>query len=464
MASSPEKKEIDELEETKISLDLSEIPDDGGFDSVGFDYNPEDLEKTPVSGTPITGFSSDSDDSQPTALPQTTTASQLAAVMAEFGFNVPEREPDWKKLQTGLIGIDLGSSDAVVASFNNDGKAVVMDNSIAERTTPTRLLLEANEDWLIGREAQSLAPSVPEQDIGDLKSLFLMEGWSTVINGTTYTSQQLLTIFIKRLLEELDPEDESFAPSHVALAAPVWFKEEQRLAMAEAIKDAGYTVVGVTDELLAACVPYSLRLPDLRSRKCVVVDVGHRGTSLAFTECVGGDIKILSQAGLPNLGAVNWDELLIAEGVRKFIELHDFDPRVDPACMTDLNRRVEQAKKALSSRKQCIMAIQSQGKTCKVRFTREAFERASQGMLRTINIFLNKAREKSGFESWAEFDALVVTGGGARIPMVRQVIEETVDRAAEAFNAEENVAIGALYWGMSARHQYNKKQEEKRNQ
>ena len=129
--------------------------------------------------------------------------------------------------------------------------------------------------------------------------------------------------------------------------------------------------------------------------------------------------------------------------------------------MTDLNFRVEEAKKALSSRKQCNMLIQSEGKTLKVRFTREAFEKASLTLVKTLKSYLNRVLDQSNKNEWSDFDALVITGGGARIPMVRNIIEETIGRSAEPFNAEENVAIGALYWGVYARHQALQEEEEK---
>ena len=121
-----------------------------------------------------------------------------------------------------------------------------------------------------------------------------------------------------------------------------------------------------------------------------------------------------------------------------------------------------EAKKSLSLRKHYIMPIQANGKTLKVRFNRESFERASRRLLKRLSIFLSKVREKGELAEWSEFDALVVTGGGARMPMVKKAIEDTVGRQAEPFNAEESVAIGALYWGVSARHKANKAAEEAR--
>ncbi|MDF1664593.1 MAG: hypothetical protein P1V97_22735, partial [Planctomycetota bacterium] len=68
-----------DLEDTHINLDFSDLPDDGGFDTVGFDYNPDALEKTPASGTPLADFSMTRDENgdtpaSGTPLPPPTTA------------------------------------------------------------------------------------------------------------------------------------------------------------------------------------------------------------------------------------------------------------------------------------------------------------------------------------------------------------------------------------------------------
>jgi len=415
---------------------------DEAFDTIGFDggFLDSDDAKAEDDKTPTDGIDG-----------VNLNAPQWGVDMVDWAVPPPFQEPNLKALQRGLVGIDLGSSDAVVASFDADGRATIIANSVDDRTTPSRILRDTDGDWLIGKEARSLAPTLPEFDFGDLKSLFLLDNWATVIDEQEYTAKTLLATFVKCLLEDVAEQLPS-EPTHLALAAPVWFSEKQRGAMANAVETLGLKVVGVTDESLAASVPYSLRLPDLQARKVVVVDVGFKGSSIAFIECAAGDLRILCQAGLPDLGGINWDELLTAEVVRKFSEYHGFDPREDPVCMTDMALRVEEAKKALSQRRQAVMRIQSKGETLKVQFSREAFERASQKILKRLRSFIKLARDKGGFDSWDEFDALIIAGGGARMPMVKAVVEETVGRQSESFNTEEAIAIGALYWGMSTRY------------
>jgi molecular chaperone DnaK len=427
-----------------IEIQIPE-PDLDAFNSFDFEALPvDDLEKTPVHGVSLAGFRLESTVANVSGAPERDELTTMA------NFEIPEREPDLAVLQEGLIGLDLGSSDAVIAAFNEHGKAVVVTNSDNERSTPVRLLYDEGE-WLIGREAQSLAPFHPDQDLSDFKSLFQMEGWSTNVAGEEVGAEQLMQVFISRLLEEAQ-EQLACVPTSVALAAPVWFKEPQREALARAVGSCGLEVVGVTDELLAACVPYSLRLPDLAPRRVVVVDVGQRGSSVAIVRCATGDLDVRYQAGLPDLGGRSWDDLLLAEGVAAFNAEHGFDPRADATCLTDLSLRVEQAKKALSQRRQYEMPIQSEGRTAKVKFSRERLEELSAPLLRKLEHFLERFRERAGDDDWGSFDALVVSGGGARIPMVRKAIEAVVGRDSESFTAEENVAIGALYWGVSARH------------
>ena len=57
-------------------------------------------------------------------------------------------------------------------------------------------------------------------------------------------------------------------------------EQPQREALGRAVAKAGISVLGVTEEALAAAVPYSLRLEDLNPRIAAVFDLGHAAIGL----------------------------------------------------------------------------------------------------------------------------------------------------------------------------------------
>jgi molecular chaperone DnaK (HSP70) len=60
-------------------------------------------------------------------------------------------------------------------------------------------------------------------------------------------------------------------------------------------------------------------------------------------------------------------------------------------------------------------------------------------------------------KAWSQLSAVIVTGGGTRMPMIRKALKkETGVDPEKGINPDEGVAIGALYWGLVARSRANK--------
>src|SRR5690606_19166762 len=144
----------------------------------------------------------------------------------------------------------------------------------------------------------------------------------------------------------------------------------------DAVERTGVTLVGITDEALAAAVPYSLRLPDLNPRVALVFDLGHASLGVGLVRCEGGDIEVLAQDARRELGSSRFDQLIAQEAARKFKQAHGFDPMDDKGAAVDLRLRAEDAKRELSRRTQATLTVSAGGKTLKVGFTRAGFEEA----------------------------------------------------------------------------------------
>ena len=374
---------------------------------------------------------------------------------------LPEQDagPNLEVLRKGLVGIDLGASIAVIARFNEDGKHEVVPNADAELGTPAQVFYDEDGEQLIGKEARRLAPSAPERVFLDAKSLLGESQFKAAVGESQLKAEDILAAIARRLLEDVT-ERTGVRPTHAALAAPVWFLPPQREALRRAVEKAGVEVVGVTDEPLAATVPYSLQLRDLNPRKAAVFDLGHSGLGCAVVQCAKGDIQILAAEARRDLGATRWDAVIAEEAARHFFAQYGFDPRDDKGASLDLMLRAEEAKKSLSQRPSVTVVVSARGKSVKINFTRPAYEQATVALTEESRRFFNHVREKAGVASWDEIEAVILTGGGARIPAIRRmVVKETGREPVKGINPDEGVAIGALYWGLFAR--FNKDREPK---
>ncbi len=367
-----------------------------------------------------------------------------------------DAQPDLEALQQGLVGVDIGAATAVVARFDEDGHHVIVPNADDELLTPAQVVFDEDGEKLVGREARMTAPSAPGRAIIDLKEM-IADPFFRLGGGDDVDARAVVAFLLGRLLDDV-AADTGTRPTHVALAAPAWFAEPQREVLRAAAERAGVTLVGITDESLAAAVPYSLRLPDLNPRTALVFDLGHAALGVAVVRCAGGDIQILAQDARRDLGSSAWDRLLAEEASRKFKQAHGFDPAKDAPSKLDLRLRAEDAKRELSRRAQCALVVSGGGKSLKVGFTRTGFEEAAKGLVQRSLELARAVRDKAGLKAWREVDALILTGGGARTPLVRRALTAEVGREPEkGISHEEGVAIGALYWGIGERHRTAKR-------
>lgn len=426
---------------------------DDDFDALGFDT------QFAPGADPVSAFAplGDDDDTPPGGIYmgealQVLDAHAVGKALAEASGEKIELPPDLEPLQQGLVGIDFGASHAVVACFNAHGKHEIVPNEHDERITPAHIFFDDDGEQLVGREAGLMAPSAPERAVIGLKEVLSDPDYRFQPGpGQDLTGEDVLAIVIGRLLADVENHTGERA-THVSLAAPAWFGEQEREVLQRAVERHGVVLVGITDEALAAAVPYSLRLEDLSPRLALVFDHGHAALGVAVVRCAGGDIEVLAKGARRDLGSHQLDRLIAREAARKFQEAHGFDPLEDPGARLDLELRAEEAKRDLSRRPQCRVVVQSRGKTYKVGFTRRGFEEAARRLVEGAVAFARHVRDQARIEDWSGFDAVIMTGGGSRTPLLRRLLEEEVGREPETMTHEEGVAIGALYWGIGERH------------
>ncbi|MBI3725444.1 Hsp70 family protein [bacterium] len=423
-----------------IPAELADDPDFasyGGFEAV---KNVDD-DDTPAPGIYVGGEEV-----------QVIDANALGRALAQAqGVTIDDAAPKVEELRKGLVGIDLGAAVAVIARFDEDGRHEVVPNADNELGTPAHVFWDEDGERLVGKEALRMAPSAPDRAFVDVKVLLSNPAFKTAVSGLSIDGEDLVAIVARRLLDDVEQKTGE-RPTHAALAAPAWFLDEHKEALRRAVKKAGVEVVGVAEEALAAAVPYSLKLEDLNPRRALVFDLGRSGLGVAVVRFAKGNIEVLKAQARRDLGATRWDDAIADEVAKNFLSEHGFDPREDKSALFDLRGRVDDAKKALSKRTTFTLVAAARGKMSKLTLARTAFEEATKGLVDQAREFVRSVRDQAGVKDWKDVDALIVTGGSSRMPMIRRMLqEETKIEPEKGINPDEGVAIGALYWGLLAR-------------
>lgn len=349
-----------------------------------------------------------------------------------------------------IIGIDLGTTNSVVAYIQDDGKWKVIPNPEGRNTTSSVVAFKPNGEEVVGDAAKRQMITNPDT-VSSIKRKM----------GTTEK------VHIKALNKDLTPQEISakvlqymkkYAEDHLGkevkkavITVPAYFNDAQRQATKDAGVIAGLDVVRIINEPTAAALAYGME--NKKEQKILVFDLGGGTFDVSILEIGDGTFEVISTAGDNRLGGDDWDEIVmkwIADDVRK---IYSVDISNDKMAMQRLRDAAEKAKIELSaSIETTIMLpflsmtangpVNYEGKLSRAKFqemTRQLLERCENPVRRA----LSDAKMTSN-----DIHEVLLVGGSTRMPAVVDLIKRLLDKEPNrSINPDEAVAIGAAVQG-----------------
>ena len=81
-------------------------------------------------------------------------AAACGLVTSQASGSAPDQHPGRDRLVSRpVLGIDLGTTNSVVASVDDQGKVVVLRNALGDEITPSVVFFEPGRDVVVGEEA-----------------------------------------------------------------------------------------------------------------------------------------------------------------------------------------------------------------------------------------------------------------------------------------------------------------------
>ncbi len=369
-----------------------------------------------------------------------------------------------------IIGIDLGTTNSVVAVMEN-GQPVIIANAEGKRTTPSVVAFTKTGEILVGDAARRQAVTNPRNTVYSAKRFMgctfderkdeaekmpykVQRGKSNMavfeIDGKSYTPQEIGAKVLGKLKQAA--EDYLGHPvTEAVITVPAYFNDSQRQATKDAGRIAGLDVKRIVNEPTAAALAYGL--DKKKNEKIAVYDFGGGTFDISILEVGENVVEVLATGGDTHLGGDNIDEVLIKWLVDGFKSDTGVDVRNDPMAMQRLKEAAEKAKIELSSAQQTdvnlpfLTADQSGPKHLNVPLTRAKFEQL-------INAIVEKTLEpcrqvlKDSKLNIDEVQEVLLVGGSTRIPLVQQRVKDFFKREPNrTVNPDEVVAIGAAVQG-----------------
>ena len=369
-----------------------------------------------------------------------------------------------------IIGIDLGTTNSVVAVMEG-GEPVVIPNSEGARTTPSVVAFTKKGERLVGAPAKRQAVTNPENTIFSIKRFMgrfydevqeeikevpykIERGNNNVVvvrvGDKTYTPPEISAMILQKMKQTAE-EYLGEKVTEAVITVPAYFNDAQRQATKDAGRIAGLDVKRIINEPTAAALAYGL--DKKKDEKIAVYDLGGGTFDISILEIGDGVFEVKSTNGDTHLGGDDFDQRVIEWMADEFQKQEGVDLRKDPMALQRLKEAAEKAKIELSSTMQTeinlpfITATESGPKHLTMTLTRSKFEQLIDDLLqRTIEPC--KAALKDAGLTANDINEVILVGGSTRIPKVQEMVRDFFGKEPhKGVNPDEVVAIGAAIQG-----------------
>jgi molecular chaperone DnaK len=374
-----------------------------------------------------------------------------------------------------IIGIDLGTTNSVVA-FVEGGDPVVVENSEGGRTTPSVVAFTESGEELVGQAAKRQAVTNPQKTVFSIKRFMGRrreevteeekrvpytvtakpgEPAKVKIADREYSPPEISAKILRKLKETAEAKLGEPVEKAV-ITVPAYFNDAQRQATKDAGAIAGLDVVRIINEPTAAALAYGLGKN--KDEKIAIYDLGGGTFDISILEVSGSGaegqtFEVLSTNGDTHLGGDDFDHLLIDHVAEDFKKRNGIDLRHDPMALQRLKEACEKAKCELSTSPQTeinlpfITMDRTGPKHLQTTLKRSEFERLVDPLIERTKGPCLKALEDAKLKP-SQVDKVVLVGGSTRIPAVQALVKQLFGKEPDrSVNPDEVVALGAAVQG-----------------
>ena len=365
------------------------------------------------------------------------------------------------------VGIDLGTTNSVVAVIEG-GKPTVIINNEGNRLTPSVVAFTKTGERLVGQLARRQAVLNPENTLYSSKRFIgrrygevqdesknvpfkVLSGPNDAVRfdlqGKQYAPEEISAMVLRKLVDDA-AKYLGEKVTDAVITVPAYFNDAQRTATKDAGKIAGLNVLRIINEPTAAALAYGLEKKT--SETVLVFDLGGGTFDVSILEVGDGVFEVKSTAGDTHLGGDDFDKRIVDWLADAFRRDQGIDLRQDRQALQRLTEAAEKAKIELSSVVETtislpfITADASGPKHLDMRLTRAQFEQLTADLVERCAGPVQQALADAKLTA-RDLDEVVLVGGSTRIPAVQALVRRMTGgkEPNQSVNPDEVVAVGA---------------------
>jgi Fe-S protein assembly chaperone HscA len=357
-----------------------------------------------------------------------------------------------------IVGIDLGTTNSLVAFMDHNGPHVIPGPD-GQTRVPSIVGLTDN-GLIVGDSAKAHLIRDPSRTIYSVKR-FMGRGLDDVrdelqyfpyhlhekngvirieIGDKTYSPPQVSAMILKELkrrAEEYLKEDISKA----VITVPAYFNDSQRQATKDAGLIAGLEVLRIINEPTAASLAYGLQ--NKTQGLIAIYDLGGGTFDISLLKLKDGIFEVLATNGDTHLGGDDLDQRLADVMVDEIFQTQGIKVSESPDGMQTVRLEAERVKVRLSDVTQAMAVIELPNGTYEKLWTRENMEALVMDLVERTLAPCRHALKDAGLTA-SQIDEVILVGGSTRMPLVWRKVEELFGKKPHSeLNPDEVVALGA---------------------
>ena len=365
-----------------------------------------------------------------------------------------------------IIGIDLGTTNSVVAVMEGSEPKVIL-NEEGSRTTPSVVAFTKEGEILVGQVAKRQAIANPENTIFSIKRFMgrsldevseemkmvpyeVIQGSNNEVRikagGKSYSPPEISAM----ILQKLKKSAEAYLGQPVTeavITVPAYFNDAQRQATKDAGKIAGLEVKRIINEPTSSALAYGL--DKKKDHTIAVYDFGGGTFDVSILEVGDNVVEVKATNGDTHLGGDNFDQRIIDWLVSEFKKDQGVDLSKDNMVLQRLKEAAEKAKVELSTTNETdinlpfITADAGGPKHLNVKLSKAKFESMVDDLIEKSKIPCIQAMKDAGVKADQVHEAVLV-GGSTRIPKAQELVKNLFGKEPHhGVNPDEVVALGA---------------------
>lgn len=338
-------------------------------------------------------------------------------------------------------GIDLGTTNSVIAVARSGGVEIVKNNN--SESTPSMVTYDKRGGEKVGDQAKSMYGD--PKKAGDVQAEFKrIMGLDRLLHfeaaGFSKSPEQLSAAVLAELRRAAE-ERFGKAPTAAVITVPAMFELPQNEATATAARLADFTHSQLLQEPVAAAIAYGME-PSSEKALWMVYDYGGGTFDTSLISVRDGALSVVRHGGDNYLGGADFDwaivdEILLPAITKRFdlgsLRRHDASDRTSVARLRRLKSLAEKIKMNLSRSDSDIFYFEADsadspfaikddsGKDVEldIRVTREQFDNLIRDAVeKSVSITESVIRD-AGYKP-GDIEKVLMVGGSTLVPLVRE--------------------------------------------